>query len=358
MSARRATWLVIPVILLAACASPTTPAESTTTVVPPETLRLAFTGGFGSEQIGVFEERLLADGVLDLAISDEFDTDVLGVEQEIIRAVAAGDLDLGWVGARAFSELSVTAFDPLIAPFAIDSLATERAVLESDLPARMLDAVEQLGVEGLAVVGGPLRRPIAADSPMTSTKDFASVPFYSFHGATNALSIAALGAVNVDAAPPVRDEGIEDGSIRAYENTLTYLSGAADRRARIMTVNVNLWPSIGVLIANPGVMDRLSTDQADVLRAAASDAAELWFTAIGPEADLAAQVCAAGGRLAVASEADLQGLRDAVAPVFAAIAGNPVDAASVRTIAEIRGDTPPDSLAIPDGCAAQPLTSQ
>src|SRR5687768_11701218 len=43
------------------------------------------------------------------------------VEEQIVSAVAAGDLDFGFVGTRAFADLDVHAFDALTAPFLVDS---------------------------------------------------------------------------------------------------------------------------------------------------------------------------------------------------------------------------------------------
>jgi hypothetical protein len=54
-----------------------------------------------------------------------------------------------------------------------------------------------------------------------------------------------------------RADGHRQRTIRAYENTLAYLATALERRARIMTGNLNLWPSIGVLIANPATLAAL-----------------------------------------------------------------------------------------------------
>src|SRR5215468_9981707 len=47
-------------------------------------------------------------------------------EIDTIRDVRAGRVDLGWVGARAWDWLGIHNFDPLIAPFLIDSYPLER----------------------------------------------------------------------------------------------------------------------------------------------------------------------------------------------------------------------------------------
>lgn len=88
-------------------------------------------------------------------------------EPGAIRDVkAAKVVDMGWVGSRAFDELAVTSFDALHAPFAIDSYALEQAVLQSRIPDRMLAGLTPLGVVGLGVLPGPLRRPLSAPRPL------------------------------------------------------------------------------------------------------------------------------------------------------------------------------------------------
>lgn len=343
-------------VLLGGCATATSPAENPSVEASSgsASLTFAFTGAFADLQIAEFE-RVLSEAAgesIELSINGDFDTDVFGVEQSIVKAVRSGELDLGWVGARAFSELDVHDFDALIAPMLIDSLATQRAVLGSDLPRQMLTGLEPLGVTGLAVIGGPLRRPIAADAPLVSIEDFARTPFYSMHGDVPAASIAGLGASNVDVAPPDRNAGIADGTIRAYENTLAYLSDTTDRRANVMTANINLWPAVGVLVANPASLASLSDDQRAAIETAASSAAGNWLDVMEDEDELAGSVCASGGRLALAEPDALGEFEAALRPVHRQLASDPVTAGYLEEIRALKGDTPPDAVSIPAGCDA------
>ncbi len=116
------------------------------------------------------------------------------VEQQIVGAVTAGDLDLGWVGTRAFAELDVTSFDALTAPFLIDSYALQEAVLGSDIPDRMLAGLDGPQMTGLAVIGGGLRRPIAVEGPLRNPDDFTGITFHGWRSPQNAATIEALGA--------------------------------------------------------------------------------------------------------------------------------------------------------------------
>ena len=67
-------------------------------------------------------------------------------EQQVVRAVAAGKVDLGWAGARVFDTMGVTSFQALQAPMLIDSYALEQAVAASDMPGQMLQGLDKVGV--------------------------------------------------------------------------------------------------------------------------------------------------------------------------------------------------------------------
>jgi TRAP-type C4-dicarboxylate transport system substrate-binding protein len=339
-------------VLLAGCTGTPTPSE--TAADEPATLTFAYTGSFADPQIAAFQQTLAASGdAVRLEVSTGFDTDVLGVEQSILKAVRAGDLDLGWVGVRALAELGVHDFDALIAPLLIDSLATQRAVLDSGVPSRMIPGLEAIGVTGLAVMGGPMRRPIAAERPLLTQADFVGIPFYAWHGEVNAASLVALGAQAVDAAPPDRNAGIEDGSIRAYENTAAYLADAPERRANIMTANINLWPSIGILVANPDTLAALTEDARAALEDAAFATSVRAIDVLDAEADRVQIACEAGARFAHAPADALAELRVAVEPVYAVLRADAATSEFVDEILELKGSMPPDSLDIPAGCAAE-----
>ena len=56
-----------------------------------------------------------------------------GAEQQIVRDVSAGEVDLGWVGTRVFDTIGVENFAALTAPMLIDSYALQDAVIESGI---------------------------------------------------------------------------------------------------------------------------------------------------------------------------------------------------------------------------------
>ncbi|MDQ7991567.1 MAG: TRAP transporter substrate-binding protein DctP, partial [Propionicimonas sp.] len=345
-------WLgvVLGTASLAGCAG-APPPEPTLPATPGRaTLGIAYTGSFADHQLSRFTHELATTGVVDVVVDDRYDTDTYGVEQEIVAAVVSGDLDLGLVGARAFADLGVHDFDPLVAPMLIDSLATERAVLASDLPDRMLDGLEPLGVTGLAVVGGPLRRPIAGGEALLEPADFEGIVFHSWRGQVSREAVTALGATSVDLAPPERNAGLEDGSIRGYENTLDYFTHALERRANTMTANLNLWPSVGVLIANPASLAGLEPVQREALVDAAEQTAVLALDTLLPEDDLAEEACRGGGRLVLASVAALADFERAFGPVRAALAAQPGIGEAIAEIERLKDGRAADAVPVPPDC--------
>ena len=93
------------------------------------------------------------------------------VETGVIRDVEAGKADLGWTGSRAFDSVGVRTLDALHAPLLIDSYALEQRVLQSPLVGDMLDGLKPLGVVGIGVLPGPMRKPLGV-SPLVRPEDY------------------------------------------------------------------------------------------------------------------------------------------------------------------------------------------
>ena len=112
----------------------------------PVVLRMATVNGEAGFNPGVDEllERVeeLSNGNVKIEMAfrvGEFEPDA---EQRIVRGVADGAYDLGVVGTRVFDTLGVSSFQALDAPMLIDSYAVEAAVIEGDIPARMLSSLD------------------------------------------------------------------------------------------------------------------------------------------------------------------------------------------------------------------------
>jgi TRAP-type C4-dicarboxylate transport system substrate-binding protein len=316
------------------------------------TLRIGVTGGTFDAQAPYLSDAVsrLSSGRLRIEHDDGWGTGSdQEAEQKIVRAVAAGDLDLGLVGVRSLSALGVTDFEALIAPMLIDSYELERIVLDSEIPARMLPSLDELGVTGLAIIGSALRFPSGIDAPFLGPDTYAGTTFHVFSSQVGTATIAALGGTATDATPDDRDVGLANRSINGFENSIAFLAGKP-AEARHVTINVPLWPAIGILVASPAALDMLNEQQMDWLTAGVADTEAQSLDLLGDDQDSVQLVCEQGGAVHEASAADLEALRAAVQKVYDQLASDPTTSAYLDEILALKETTQGQPLVIPNGC--------
>ena len=89
----------------------------------------------------------------------------------MIRAMRAGRADLAFAGTRAWDEFGAKRLRALDAPLLIDNYRLEERVLTSSAVDPMLGELRNLGLVGIGVLPGPIRRPSAyrTGSPLPGT---------------------------------------------------------------------------------------------------------------------------------------------------------------------------------------------
>jgi TRAP-type transport system periplasmic protein len=254
------------------------------------------------------------------------------VEPGIVRDVKAGKVDLGWVGTRAWDRFGVTSFDALHMPFLVDSYRLEEAVLESRLSARMLRSLEPLGLAGVAILPGELRKPVGVAAKLVGPDDYRGVSVGTTEARAARATMRALHAVPVPFWP-----GPKIPDVGAFDFPVSYFDiNKYDLQAGYVTTNVDLWPRPLVVFASARTFERLTSSQRDVLRMGAR-------AAIGPtisvierhvEHSLAALCSRGRARLVTATATDRAQLRAAVAPVYADL--DPQTSSDVAAIERIR----------------------
>jgi hypothetical protein len=164
---------------------------------PPVQLRLANTGADIAQTPAVkyFVERVdeLSGGEVRIKVADQWAQFAADAEQQVVHDVAAGEVDLGWVGSRVFDTLGVASFQALTAPMLIDSYALENAVIEGGVMEDMMEGLDELGVDGLAVLADALRRPVSVDSPILAPADWKGTSFGTLKSDGQVEAIRALG---------------------------------------------------------------------------------------------------------------------------------------------------------------------
>jgi TRAP-type C4-dicarboxylate transport system substrate-binding protein len=296
--------------------------------------------------------RELSGGNILIDVVDRWGNFSPDAEGQVVRAVSTGAVDLGWSGTRVFDTLGVNSFQALTAPMLIDSYALEDAVIRAGITAEMLKNVDALGVSGLAVLADGLRKPTAVKGPLLGPADWNGITFQSFRSQGQSAAIRALGAQPTDVIGPAFDQGLDQGQIQGFEkNLLVYQLNVMEHLAPYVTANVNLWPQMDVLLANPARLAALPEKERGWLQQAAGDAAALSTGLVDRENEIVSDVCPKGARFSNASEADLAALRQAFVPVSATLEQDPQTKAFIQRIEALKRVTAAGpALGIPAGC--------
>jgi TRAP-type C4-dicarboxylate transport system substrate-binding protein len=239
----------------------------------------------------------------------------LQAEPATIRDVRHGDADLALVGARAWDLAGVKSFRPLVAPFLIDSLPLQARVVRSPLMKQVLDAVRPLGLVGVAVFPGGLRRPLGVSRLLLRPEDYHAAKIGIRPGGVAAATFRALGGTGrpFDATPT----GLH-GFDGAESDVTTILNNRYDLHSRGLIANVVLWPRVTTLVANAKAFNTLSPDEQQLLLRAGQEAlAPLDASFASDQADSLDALCRSKHlRLVLASDADREALRRAVQPLY------------------------------------------
>jgi TRAP-type C4-dicarboxylate transport system substrate-binding protein len=301
-----------------------------------------------------FVERVqdLSGGRLRIAVVNAWANYAPDAERQVVRAVASAKVDLGSVGTRVFDTMGVDSFEALEAPMLIDSYALEAAVIQSDLPTEMLQGLRDLGVDGLAVLGDGLRKPVDSTTPLLAPLDWHGIRFGTLASDTQAQAIRSLGAAPVQVLGPYRAQALKDGTIQGFEMSLLhYHMNGLERLAPYVTANVNLWPQMDVLMVNPARFAALSEQDQRWLRQAASDAIARSTDLANTDAQNLILACKAGARFEDASPSEQAALRDAFTPVYRDLARNAQTKAFIQAIEELKSSTAAEQrLSIPEAC--------
>ncbi len=186
-------------------------------------------------------------------------------EVDVLEDVAAGKADFGSTGTRALDQVGVRGLTPLNAPFLVDSYAGQKAVLADRTVTQHLDGLREAGLVGVALIADNLRVPVGTAGPLLGAEDYSHAMIRTPRSDVQSSGLRALGARPSSNA---FDETM-DGAEVSWDNDV----GAGAYFAKFVTANTPLWPRSLVLVANPASLDRLSGQQREWVRAAASDAA-------------------------------------------------------------------------------------
>jgi TRAP-type C4-dicarboxylate transport system substrate-binding protein len=282
----------------------------------------------------------LSGGTLRIEFKNAWRAGDPAYESGIIKDVADGKADLGWAGSRAFDDVDVPAFDALHAPLLIDSYPLERKVLESPLTEAMLDGLAPLGLVGVGILPGPMRKPLGV-ARLVRPEDYA--------GATIAYQRSQVAQQTLRALRARGAEIPSAGSIVPYDGVEQQVSSIAgngyDKVATYLAANVNLWPRPAVLFIDRDAYDALDDRQRGALRAAARAAIAPGLAQEQADDEEGLGIlCRRGVRFVTAADRDLEALRKAVQPVYDRLARHTPTKVAIEQILAMRSQ----SAATPD----------
>lgn len=311
------------------------------------TLTLGDANGSPPEQLSTFAENVdkLSHGALTIEFKDDIHHPEPEYESSIVQDVKDGTYDLAWVGPRVFDTLGDTDFQAMLAPLLIDSQDLQGKVFDAGIPDEMLAGVDKIGVVGVGVLPGPLRRPMSKADPFTSPDTFQGKVVGTQTAALAEAAYRALGAtaVHLGTGAPIDQVDAYDPQIGLVWGNHYEEQGATD-----VVGNLNLWPRPLAIIAAPDAWKQLSAGQQETLRDAVKVTQSAALDASRSEdTDVVPDLCKAGITLSSSTPAQLAQFETAFQPVYEQIAA--ASAKSKAWLEQIRAlkaesATPPDTV--------------
>jgi TRAP-type C4-dicarboxylate transport system substrate-binding protein len=311
-----------------------------------------------TEEIAIFAQQVgrLSHGSMRIDIERSPHQDRLDYERAVIDDVRAGRADFAWAGSRAWDGSLLA----LNAPLLIDSYELEERVLGDGLVDQMLEEeLEPLGLAGIGVLPGPLRRPLGLHGRLVDPHDFAGLAIGEQQSRVAIDTLRALGAHPVEL--PVA--GVADGLDGVETSMAAVEAGRYDKPSSHLAENVIFWPRPLVVFANADAYAALSGDEREIL----SDAIVATRPILAArqrtfERESAANICRRGGMAIDTARADeLRSLRAAVEPVYRHLGRDAATRAALVAIAAAKRElaAPPAALpacGLPDAPAERTRT--
>ena len=302
----------------------------------------------------VFADKITADSGGKLAINL---LPVYGGGDDLVLLddISGGTVDGGSVSAAVWGGKDVHDFEALQMPFLINGYGTEAAVLNSPIATDMLKGTAKLGITGLAIHEGGLRKPLNNGACLKNPGDFKGVKIRSVPSPVLVDGLTALGGNPV--ALPLSDVylALKQGTVDAMEANLGLVfTQKFYEVTKCITANVNLWPFPAVLTINTDKWDSLSAEeQGWITDAAAKIDDESIAILTNPASTLVADLCATGLKFGVATPADQTALRTAVDSVYKKYTATEPTGGFVAAIEKIKAGlpAPPAPKPLPAGCA-------
>jgi len=351
--------IAVSTLAVAFIAAGCAPTDRTGGDLPPEAvvLELASPTDGTPAQLGAYIDLVeeLSDGSIHITVTSNWasHSGPGNAEQATLDDVAAGEVDMAWVGTRAFDDLGRNAFPALHAPLLVDSYNLQRAVFDAGIPQKMLADVNLDGLHPLAVLPGPLRKIVGVEHAFVSPADFvgATLPYENWEtgdAVMRALGVAP-GVGGIAQQPLSGLDGISAqlGALTGndYQNVASHLSA-----------NLNMYPRALAVVAGADVFGSLDPRQQQALEQAAELAiGPALDYSIGEDMESSRIICGSPMQVDTLTESQLSDFKLALQDVLGSIAGDPIAAEAFAEISALKATlaSPPEGVV----CAGEAVRS-
>jgi TRAP-type C4-dicarboxylate transport system substrate-binding protein len=344
-------------LVLGACATEAAPGDKAGAHSGPVTLRLGTEddpGRPGAEQIQEFARRveeLSAGGLLIEPVWDANGDEADDWDQVVARMVVGGELDMGMIPARAWDTEGVTSLSALHAPYLVTSAELVERIVAGELAGEMLAGLDRVGVTGLALMPESLRHLFAFGEPPLEVGDFNGLLIRAGRSDTTYALFEALDARPGDFGSDERfNAAVQAGEPVAAESSFV-LAGTLPGPTTAIG-NLALFPKVNSLVINSDRHDRLTDDQRAILADAARRTVDWSIDHALSTTDGAEEFCNNGGRIVLASQADIDDLKRAAEPVYVELEQDAGTKALIERIRDLRQDVVSEETVAPCGPVA------
>jgi TRAP-type C4-dicarboxylate transport system substrate-binding protein len=272
-------------------------------------------------------------------------------EQLIAKQVQDGELDLGWVGSRAFDTLGVTSLRAVQAPFLITDNRLTRSVAQDQVARKMLSELSAAGVVGLGLYPDQLRHPVGFRKPLASMADFKGARIRTLTSNTSDALIRALGAEPVHLNGSAYGTAITDRTLDGVDASLGLAPALG---GSFVTGNVVFFPRMNVLFGSKATLAKLDPSQRSAVDRAAREILQHAVEAL-PDAEDPTAFCDGGGTVVAAPDAELAAMRRAAQVVYAELEADLATKVAIDRIRSLAGQFGPAPA--PTTCGAPAPTA-
>ena len=188
-----------------------------------------------------------------------------GGDTKLLDAVSGGEVEMGAISTATWDTKGVNVFQALQAPFLITNYGLDLSVIGGPIGTAMLESAagpKKLGLVGLGILEGGLRKPLGAKVALKSPADFKGKKIRAPQSKVLSATLTALGAQAVPL--PVGDvfTALQNGTVDGMEANLGLIdTNKYNEVAKFVTQDVNLWPFPAAVVINQAQFDKLSADQ-------------------------------------------------------------------------------------------------